>query len=415
MVQSEFTSGPVRELSPNELGVDNYTDFELLSDSGHNRVYRAMHAGKRVVLKVAKEEEGNTARNRLLLKREFDIMHDIDCLYVVKTWQMADVPELGAAIVMEYVAGRTLDRFMQEQPAMSVRKRVAEELIEALDTLHAHQTVHGDLKPDNILITDVGNHVRLVDFGFSDTDAYVAKDIGTAPSIADTAQLPSDALTPSRDIYALGKLLQILFPHSARMVARGCCAIPPSRRYQSVSQVRNALHRYWVWQWLLPLIVIVCAAMAIPIIFVPAPKGATEIPQSTADTTWQNVRKDTVVIVQQTTKKDTVVITRQVVLRDTILVNHQEDSTWISIRQEMDSLYRSLYNLYADSITNMPEKSYNKGNKLHSAYVMRMYETKEQLIAVNPQYEKQIEQEHIPLYGRGFTQMLQLFKDYPRE
>ena len=102
-------------------------------------------------------------------------------------------------------------------------------------------------------------------------------------------------------------------------------------------------------------------------------------------------------------------------LRDTILVHHQEDSTWISIRQDMDSLYRSLYNLYADSITNMPEKSYNKGIKLHHAYVMRMHETKEQLIAVNPQYEKQIEQEHIPLYGRGFTRMLQLFKDYPRE
>lgn len=105
MVQSEFTSGPVRELSSEELGVDGYryTDFELLSDSGHNRVYRAMHAGKRVVLKVAREEEGNATRNRLLLQREYDIMHAIDCIYVVNTWQMADVPGLGRAIVMEYV------------------------------------------------------------------------------------------------------------------------------------------------------------------------------------------------------------------------------------------------------------------------------------------------------------------------
>ena len=378
MVQSEFTSGPVRELSPNELGVDKYTDFELLSDSGHNRVYRAMHAGKRVVLKVAKEEEGNTARNRLLLKREFDIMHDIDCLYVVKTWQMADVPGLGRTIVMEYVQGRTFDKFVQEKPPLSVRKRVAEELIEALDTLHAHQTVHGDLKPDNILITDVGNHVRLVDFGFSDTDAYVAKDIGTAPSIADTAQLPSDALTPSRDIYALGKLLQILFPHSARMVARGCCTMPPSRRYQSVSQVRNALHRCWIWQWLLPLIVVVCLAMAILISSMPALiRTAGVPPAASAD-----------------------------------MASH-EDSTWISLRQEMDSSYRSIYNLYADSITNMPEKTYSGGLKFVSAYAMRIYETKQQLMAENPQYEEQIEQTHVTLYGLGYSRLSQICKDYP--
>lgn len=380
MVQSEFTSGPVRELSSEELGVDGYryTDFELLSDSGHNRVYRAMHAGKRVVLKVAREEEGNATRNRLLLQREYDIMHAIDCIYVVNTWQMADVPGLGRAIVMEYVQGRPFDKFAQERPPLSVRKRVADELMEALSTLHAHQTVHGDLKPDNILITDVGNHVRLIDFGFSDTDAYVAKSLGAAPSIADTSQLTSEELTPARDIYALGKLLQMLFPHSARMVTKGCCAMPVSRRYQSVSQVHSALHRCWIWQWLLPLIVVVCLAMAILISSMPALiRTAGVPPAASAD-----------------------------------MASH-EDSTWISLRQEMDSSYRSIYNLYADSITNMPEKTYSGGLKFVSAYAMRIYETKQQLMAENPQYEEQIEQTHVTLYGHGYSRLSQIGKDYP--
>lgn len=380
MVQSEFTSGPVRELSSEELGVDGYryTDFELLSDSGHNRVYRAMHAGKRVVLKVAREEEGNATRNSLLLQREYDIMHAIDCIYVVNTWQMADVPGLGRAIVMEYVQGRPFDKFEQERPPLSVRKRVADELMEALSTLHAHQTVHGDLKPDNILITDVGNHVRLIDFGFSDTDAYVAKSLGAAPSVAYTSQLTSEELTPARDIYALGKLLQMLFPHSARMVTKGCCAMPVSRRYQSVSQVHSALHRCWIWQWLLPLIVVVCLAMAILISSMPALiRTAGVPPAASAD-----------------------------------MASH-EDSTWISLRQEMDSSYRSIYNLYADSITNMPEKTYSGGLKFVSAYAMRIYEIKQQLMAENPQYEEQIEQTHVTLYGLGYSRLSQICKDYP--
>ena len=380
MVQSEFTSGPVRELSSEELGVDGYryTDFELLSDSGHNRVYRAMHAGKRVVLKVAREEEGNATRNRLLLQREYDIMHAIDCIYVVNTWQMADVPGLGRAIVMEYVQGRPFDKFAQEKPPLSVRKRVADELMEALSTLHAHQTVHGDLKPDNILITDVGNHVRLIDFGFSDTDAYVAKSLGAAPSVAYTSQLTSEELTPARDIYALGKLLQMLFPHSARMVTKGCCAMPVSRRYQSVSQVHSALHRCWIWQWLLPLIVVVCLAMAILISSMPALiRTAGVPPAASAD-----------------------------------MASH-EDSTWISLRQEMDSSYRSIYNLYADSITNMPEKTYSGGLKFVSAYTMRIYETKQQLMAENPLYEEQIEQKHVILYGLGYQRLSKIITSYP--
>ena len=401
MASKEFTSGPVRELSPNELGVDDYTDFELLSDSGHNRVYRAMHAGKWIVLKVAREDEGNTMRNRLLLQREYDIMHAIDCIYVVNTWEIADIPGLGRAIVMEYVQGRTLDKFVQEKPSLSVRKRVADELMEALNTLHAHQIVHGDLKPDNILITDVGNHARLIDFGFADADAYIAKDLGTTTAVADTAHVPSEELTPSRDIYALGKLLQMLFPHSARMIARKCC-LPLSRRYRSVSRVHTALHRYWTWQWLLPVIFIVCIVMTLLVSLVPAFKGTADVqPSINADTTRQEVHRDTVVIM------------RQVVRRDTVVVYSQEDSTWTSLKQEVDSLFRGLYNLYADSITNMPEKERDKAFKLHSAYAMRMFETKQQLLADNPQYEEQIEQEYVILYGLGYTRLSQIFRYYP--
>ena len=228
MAVSEFTSGPLRELSAKELGTSGFSDFELLSDSGHNLVYRAMTAGKWVVLKVAKEEEGNTARNRLLLQREYDIMHAIDYLYVVKTWQMTEVPDLGTAIVMEYIAGRTLDRFLQEKPSLSERRRVANELMEALTFLHERQIVHGDLKPSNILITDAGNHVRLIDFGFADTDAYVAK------------------IAIARDNDAYRKIVALLFPGRLNYI------------------VRVAVVRRWRLMWLLPVLIgVFIAAMIV--------------------------------------------------------------------------------------------------------------------------------------------------------
>ena len=261
MDTNSFTSGPIRPLSSQELGANHLTDYELLSDSGHNLIYRVQMGCKWVVLKAAKPTEGERTRNQLLLEREFEIMHRLDSIYVVQTISMVDDPQLGRAILMEYVHGRPLDKFVAGNPTSTERRRVADELMEALIFLHERQIVHGDLKPSNILITDSGNHVRLIDFGFADNEAYIAKNIGTSPSISMGEQLPTDALLPERDIYALGKILSLLFPHSVKPIIRRCLASDRSR-YTSVRQVRAALHRYWRMRWLLPLIlafIVICA------------------------------------------------------------------------------------------------------------------------------------------------------------
>ena len=175
MDTNSFTSGPIRPLSSQELGVDHLTDYELLSDSGHNLIYRAQMGGKWVVLKAAKPTEGERTRNQLLLEREFEIMHRLDSIYVVQTISMVDDPQLGRAILMEYIHGRPLDKFIAEKPSCTERRRVADELMEALVFLHERQIVHGDLKPSNILINDSGNHVRLIDFGFADNELTVVQ------------------------------------------------------------------------------------------------------------------------------------------------------------------------------------------------------------------------------------------------
>lgn len=382
MAVSEFTSGPLRDLSSRELGASGFSDFELLSDSGHNCVYRAMTDGKWVVLKVAKKEEGNTARNRLLLQREYDIMHNIDCLYVVKTWQMTEVPELGTAIVMEYVAGRTLDRFLQENPSLSERRRIADELMEALIFLHERQVVHGDLKSSNILITDAGNHVCLIDFGFADTDAYIAKNIGTSPSITDSVQVENDYLSISKDIYALGKILEVLFPNRLRLVIRRCCLAAPAKRYSSVRQVRAAFRRFWRLRWLLPIIAVIGILIALVITFRPHPVEP---------------------VLQTIVQTDTVVIVTQPAV----------DSAWLALEKQASGKYQKLYRLYADSLTNMPEKSRNEGIALTSRYATRMWAERNKFIQRNPQYEKQLHEQYLLIYTRDLPRLNEIYKDYP--
>lgn len=384
MDTNSLTSGPVRPLSSQELGSERFTDYELLSDSGHNLVYRAQMGGKWVVLKAAKPNEGEQMRNKLLLEREFEIMHRLDSIYVVRAHAMVDDPQLGRSILMEYVHGRPLDRFIAENPSSAERRRVADELMEVLIFLHEHQVVHGDLKPSNILIAYSDNHVRLIDFGFSDNEAFIAKNIGTSPSISSPEQLPTDVLKPERDIYALGKMLALLFPHSAKTVIRRCTSAN-GKRYTSVRQVRSALHRYWRMQWLAPLILAITTIVAFVIVFLPNP---TEMAQTLETQT------DTVVVVMQPAQPEV-------------------DSVWLKLKVKTDKQYTSLYLTYADSLTNMPVKSMNEGSAMTNRYAAQMHQMRDNFAKSYPQYEEQLHKQYLATYTRDLPRLEIIYKDYP--
>ena len=382
MDTNSFTSGPIRPLSSQELGVNHLTDYELLSDSGHNLVYRAQMGGKWVVLKAAKPTEGEQTRNQLLLEREFEIMHRLDSIYVVQTISMVDDPQLGRSILMEYVHGRSLDKFVAGNPTSTERRRVADELMEALIFLHERQIVHGDLKPSNILITDSGNHVRLIDFGFSDNEAFIAKNIGTSPSISTEEQLPTDVLLPERDIYALGKILSLLFPHSLKPVIRRCLASDRSR-YISVRQVRSALHRYWRMRWLMPWILAITTIIAFVIVFQPNPTETAQISE---------IQTDTEVVVP---------------------AKPAVDSIWLNLKYEIDKQYTSLYITYADSLSHMPEKTMNAAIYKLSGYANELLKEHKYLTDAYPQYEDSLQELYLAHLVRDHNRLQSICEDYP--
>lgn len=82
-------------------------------------------------------------------------------------------------LVMEFVAGRTLRQVLTERSAIN-REGLARQLISALCAIHRAGLVHGDLKPENLMVTPDGQ-LRVIDFG-------LAAQTGHNP-IRDTANL----------------------------------------------------------------------------------------------------------------------------------------------------------------------------------------------------------------------------------
>ena len=231
------------------LKADRFTDFSTVSSRGYSLLTRAKRHGRWWMLKGLKEQYRQDTVFRALLQKEYEITSQLQHPMVVSVFSLEEVGELGLCIVMEWVDGITLKEWLAQGKHMKKQRRhVADMLLDALAYVHSRQTQHRDLKPSNIMLTHDGQHLKLIDFGLSDTESHA---ILKAPVGTEGYMAPDG---PS-DIYSLGCILRELhLGRSSCMVVRKCCA-PLRCRYTDIPVIQRDLHRCWLWPRRLLLIV----------------------------------------------------------------------------------------------------------------------------------------------------------------
>jgi serine/threonine protein kinase len=132
-------------------------------------------------------------------------------------------------------------------------------LCEALSYIHSKQTIHRDLKPENILITFIGQHVKLIDFGFSDSsDFQILKSPAGTLNYMAPEQQAGHPIDERADIYSLGMVLKdicnILPNTGLERIAKKCTRTKPVDRFQSVKDLNAAIQSVteqklpkWLW------------------------------------------------------------------------------------------------------------------------------------------------------------------------
>jgi serine/threonine protein kinase len=112
-------------------------------------------------------------------------------------------------LVMEYVAGKTLDDHIV--PSTLTVQRVcawAANLAEALAIAHGAGIVHGDVRPGNILVT-AENQVKLGDFGIARfaLEIFGSHQLMGTPAYLAPEQIQGEPHDPRSDQFALGIVL----------------------------------------------------------------------------------------------------------------------------------------------------------------------------------------------------------------
>lgn len=182
---SSFIFTPVNAVS------DSFTELSEVSHSGFNILLRAKRNGQWWMVKALQPAFLHDTTYQMILQKEYDLLSRLDYPGVVKAVTFEEVEGYGKCIVMEWIEGETLEDWLSVKHSQRKRRRVAHQIMDAVEYVHEQQVVHRDLKPSNIMITRNGGQVKLIDFGLSDADSYaILKDsAGTDGYIAPEQQI----------------------------------------------------------------------------------------------------------------------------------------------------------------------------------------------------------------------------------
>ena len=226
-------------------------------DTFRVKLYGKLHFQKRL-----KAEYAGDIRYQEALRKEFETGYRLEHPNLVRYLSLDE-----DSILMEYVDGETLSERLVRNPDYFNEQKHTEkfvrQLLSALQYLHSHQVLHLDLKPDNILLTHINDDVKLIDLGFCYTDAFVDTQ-GHTNAFAAPEQKAGGEVDVRSDIYAFGKILELLPDHSLynNVIVR-CTADRPEDRYQSVGEIlHDILHkrRYFLWVTVIVLLAALFAA-----------------------------------------------------------------------------------------------------------------------------------------------------------
>lgn len=239
-------SGSSEIFSPACEGVDTsagYSMPEVYATTSLAVLYRVRKAGKYFIIKTPREKSGQSLA---MLRREYELSIGRQHPHVANVFTFEESTVVGPGIVMEYVNGRTLAAFLAENPSQAMRRRVFEQLLQAVAYIHRSGIVHNDIKPENILVTRADNDVRLIDFGLADDDAhYLARTLGCTPIYASPELLMQEKDIDARsDIYSLGMIMHDIFGNRHLRIAGRCLCAQKDRRYANAEELLAAFrHR----------------------------------------------------------------------------------------------------------------------------------------------------------------------------
>ncbi len=197
-----------------EALADRYAVESVLGFGGMARVYLAedLKHRRKVAVKVLRSELAAALGAERFL-REIEIAARLQHPHIL---MLIDSGEADGFLyyVMPYVEGESLRERLARDAELPVPEavRILRDVADALAHAHAHDVVHRDIKPDNVMLS--GRHALVTDFGVAKAVSHAGHEtlttagisVGTPTYMAPEQATADPNIDHRADIYALGVL-----------------------------------------------------------------------------------------------------------------------------------------------------------------------------------------------------------------
>ena len=210
-------------IDPNKPLIKDYEVLKFIAEGAMGRTYIVRH---KLIKKLA------CLKACLAVGPEYEqvMLNEASAIWDIRHYAFPAIRDVfhledGAlAIVMSYVPGPTLDQCVKHVGPIDPEhcSWIFDRLLAGLNYLHANGVVHGDIKPQNIIIQPERHSAVLIDFGLSMVKP-TKKDhnIGYTEYFSPPEQLAKERkpLIPETDLYSLG--MSMLYTLNGKMLAKG--------------------------------------------------------------------------------------------------------------------------------------------------------------------------------------------------
>lgn len=199
--------------------IGSYRVLESIAEGGFGATYKGEHVITKDPVCIKHCSEISPAHDQVLIqemKSIWDLRH-----YALPCMRDLQRLEDGSlALIMSYIPGYTLEQIVEKAGKIEPETTawISERILNALLYLHHHGVIHGDIKPQNVIIQPNTHSVVLVDFGLAMVRPGSSdKSLGYTPVFASPEQIAGKTLLPASDYYSLGMLMVYALNGGKRM------------------------------------------------------------------------------------------------------------------------------------------------------------------------------------------------------
>ncbi len=195
--------------------VGNHRILSFIAEGGFGTTYRGEHTITKDAVCIKHCSSISAAHDEILIQEA----RALGTLRHHALPAMRDLHRMGdgsLALVMDFVPGPTLEQVIEKVGKLDPETAawITERLLNALLFLHHNGVIHGDIKPQNVIVQPADHAVVLVDFGLAQIKPTTyTKAKGYTKFFAPPEQIESaerdvkKPLIPASDFYSLGQLM----------------------------------------------------------------------------------------------------------------------------------------------------------------------------------------------------------------